>query len=530
MSGTIVTSAPSRSSSSASGFASGRVTTMRRPEKRLLSHGSPPVCGPRPPRAPRRASRSPSSARLALPVYAHHLALHRPTRRAPGDEPEGSWSVTASAATGAAQPPPSARRNARSAVVSARAAGSSSAARSASSASSSARHWIASAPCPGAGSIVSAREPLGHDALEPEPSRRRPLRARPRRTRRRATLRMRVSTFPRIERTSRSGRSARSCAARRRLLVPTTAPAGSSASEPAVAGDEAVADVLAAVHRADDDAGSILGREVLERVHGQVDLAGAQRALELGREEPLAADLGQRLAALLRPVAGRGDHSRRRTRAPAAPRPAASTTTLRLRARERRRPRAEGDRRRKRRGAHGSLGRGDAEQVAHRAGDLVRVAGAGALARAHGRVVQELLHERPGQVLDALGDGGIDLAEVAQRALDLALADRLGLPAQLRQERLDLELPIPAAEALDLLLDDRLDLRHLAEPRRHRVVEPGAQVVDVEEPDARDSSPPRARRQPGPRGRRRRAGALHGVPSQPKRHPRRRPASRTTSR
>ncbi len=90
------------------------------------------------------------------------------------------------------------------------------------------------------------------------------------------------------------------------------------------------------------------------------------------------------------------------------------------------------------------------------------------------------------RMLDPLGDSGVDVAEVAQRALDLPLADRLRLLAKLGEERLDLELPIAAAEVLDLLLDDRLHLRHLAQARRHRVVETGTQVVDVEEPDALD--------------------------------------------
>ena len=168
MSGTIVTSAPRRSSSSASGFASGRVTTIRRPESGWLSHGSPPVCGPRPRQAPplRVARRAPAAR---PPRERAPRPLHRPAATSPWRRTRGVVVVTASAATGAAQPPPSARRNARSAVVSARAAVSSSAARSARSASSSERHWIASAPCPGAGSIVSAGEPLGHDALEAEP-------------------------------------------------------------------------------------------------------------------------------------------------------------------------------------------------------------------------------------------------------------------------------------------------------------------------------------------------------------------------
>jgi hypothetical protein len=58
-------------------------------------------------------------------------------------------------------------------------------------------------------------------------------------------------------------------------------------------------------------------------------------------------------------------------------------------------------------------------------------------------------------VLDALGDGGSTSPRSRKRALDLTLADRLGVLAQLREQRLDLELPVPATEALDLLLDDR---------------------------------------------------------------------------
>ena len=65
---------------------------------------------------------------------------------------------------------------------------------------------------------------------------------------------------------------------------------------PTVARHEAVANVLASCDRSNDDALRILGRQVLERVHGEVDLTVAKRPLELLREEPLSADLGQRLA------------------------------------------------------------------------------------------------------------------------------------------------------------------------------------------------------------------------------------------
>ena len=87
-------------------------------------------------------------------------------------------------------------------------------------------------------------------------------------------------------------------------------------------------------------------------------------------------------------------------------------------------------------------------------------------------------------MLDAFGDDRVDVAELEQDAVDLTRADRLRLPAQLRQERLDLELAIPAAEDLHLLLEDLLDHRHLPEPSGHRAVETDAQVVDVEESDS----------------------------------------------
>src|SRR5688572_567975 len=63
--------------------------------------------------------------------------------------------VSAYAATGTAQPPPSPLRKARSAVTALRVDSSSKTDSKPSVVSSSARHWIASAPCPGAGSITS---------------------------------------------------------------------------------------------------------------------------------------------------------------------------------------------------------------------------------------------------------------------------------------------------------------------------------------------------------------------------------------
>src|SRR5207342_3953702 len=68
----------------------------------------------------------------------------------------------------------------------------------------------------------------------------------------------------------------------------------------AIPRDDAVPDVLTCADCADRDPRRILRREVLQRVHGQIDLSVLERALELRREEALAADLGEWLAARLR--------------------------------------------------------------------------------------------------------------------------------------------------------------------------------------------------------------------------------------
>ena len=108
--------------------------------------------------------------------------------------------------------------------------GSSSSTSRARMASSSTRHWIASAPWPGAGSVSGASHSVTSCS---RPSRRMPAAAASTAPSNSpaATFLIRVSTFPRIERISRSPRSARTWAARRRLLVPTTAPARRSRNE-----------------------------------------------------------------------------------------------------------------------------------------------------------------------------------------------------------------------------------------------------------------------------------------------------------
>jgi hypothetical protein len=59
--------------------------------------------------------------------------------------------------------------------------------------------------------------------------------------------------------------------------------------------DEHIARVLALEQRDRVDLGRELGGQVLERVDAQIHLAGAQRRLELGGEQPLAAELIERL-------------------------------------------------------------------------------------------------------------------------------------------------------------------------------------------------------------------------------------------
>lgn len=64
-------------------------------------------------------------------------------------------------------------------------------------------------------------------------------------------------------------------------------------------------------------------------------------------------------------------------------------------------------------------------------------------------------------MLDAFRSRRIDVTEVSQGTPDLTLPDLLGLLAKRGDERLDLELEVPAPETLDLLLDDGFHMRNL---------------------------------------------------------------------
>jgi len=125
-------------------------------------------------------------------------------------------------------PPPRAPSSARSAVTAARVAGSFSWL-TVWCASPSSRVSMARAPCPTAGHMT----PAGSSSLmrSPQPRRLSPAAAnRIASYRPSANFRSLVSRFPRSGSISRSGRRACNCAERRRELVPTRAPFGSSAS------------------------------------------------------------------------------------------------------------------------------------------------------------------------------------------------------------------------------------------------------------------------------------------------------------
>ena len=79
--------------------------------------------------------------------------------------------------------------------------------------------------------------------------------------------------------------------------------------------------------------------------------------------------------------------------------------------------------------------------------------------------MEEPLHQRAREVIDSLGNPGVDLAEVAEGSVELARPDHLSAPPELGDHGLDLELALPAREPGDLLLDDRLHRGNLPQPR-----------------------------------------------------------------
>ena len=317
---------------------------------------------------------------------------------------------------------------------------------------------------------------LSHSATSPSrPSRGHPRRrARPRRNRPLAPC---GSACRRCRGSSRSrgpARWTRSCADRRRLLVPTTAPSGSR-SETAHA-ETRQSRASSRRHTAPTTMpGAILRREVLERMDGEVERAVGKAALELRGEEapcPPISGSGSPLRCVRSPVG----HDRLLGHSNRATRPARSSITrARLAARA-------ASRACRRRPPHRRLG--------------LTVGAASSPNSSRTAPRRRPRHPRPARAgtvgscmsfLTSVRESGSSWSAVSGSASPSraarARAPARGSPppaAEARQQRLDLQLAVPAAEARDLLLDDRLDLRDLREPRGKRVVETGSEVVDVE--------------------------------------------------
>ena len=228
----------------------------------------------------RRLSRSPRiiSAPSGETTSADAVAAVR--RRPWRSAPMGTW-----------QPPPSARSTARSAVHGGVRRGMVERARRRRSRRPSARVSMASAPCPTAGHITSGRQNL-RDAVAPAQA----LQA--------GGGQQDGVVLPFIQlcagayrgcrapiRSARSGRSLRSCAARRSELVPTFAPAGRSRQ---LAADHGVARVFALRNGRQHQAFGQFGRQIFQAVDRQIGAAVEQRFLDLLGEQALVADLGQR--------------------------------------------------------------------------------------------------------------------------------------------------------------------------------------------------------------------------------------------
>ena len=142
------------------------------------------------------------------------------------------------------------------------------------------RHSIGERPLARRRQHLQRVEHLGDLRPAGRAGRGRPGRARRRRPRPRSALRMRVSTLPRIGTMSKPSPSACSWAVRRGEPVPIRAPGGSSPRREAGRADQRVARVLAQRHGGERDPGRRRGRQVLQRVHGEVDpaLRAAPRA------------------------------------------------------------------------------------------------------------------------------------------------------------------------------------------------------------------------------------------------------------
>ena len=151
-------------------------------------------------------------------------------------------------------------------------------------------------------------------------------------------------------------------------------------------------------------------RQVLGRVHGDVGAPVEHGLLDLLDEHALAADHVQRH--VLAAVAGRLDEHQLDVAAGGARPAAAATASAWVRACGL--PRVA---RRRRRHAVASV---QVEQVAHGGRVALALRRAGVVAEAHGRAVQQLGDDRPGQRLDGVALGVVELGEAAGEAGELA--------------------------------------------------------------------------------------------------------------
>ena len=378
-------------------------------DPRAGERASSPADGPPwPPAAAARGPRSwsPSSSAERDDVAGDRRAGRRRTARNTCSAPPATW-----APTGSEQPEPSSARKLRSTSTAWRVAASSTAPSSSAVAASSARRLDGDAALPDGGHELGRVEPLGDPLGQPEHLQRgdghhdRP-----------AVGHLRRGGW----RCCRAARRTRGRGAPRRAgpagapsPVATVAPVGEVGERPP---DQRVGGVAPAQEGADHAAPrGRRRRQVLGRVHGDVGAAVEHGLLDLLDEHALAAD--RRAAA--RPGGGR----RSSRRAPARPSHPVAAAQLR-----RRRPRpgcgpagCRGWPGARRRHASASV---QVEQVAHGGRVALALRRAGVVAQAHGRAVQELGDDRPGQRLDRVALGVVELGEAAGEAGELARSAR----------------------------------------------------------------------------------------------------------
>ena len=134
------------------------------------------------------------------------------------------------------------------------------------------------------------------------------------------------------------------------------------------------------------------------------------------------------------------------------------------------------------------------EEIARRVDDAEPATVRRRRAQPHRRLVQELVHERLGEVFDCGALLGREVAEPPQRGGQLALAHPVHLVAELRHDGDRREAGDPLPVLLDLLGDHLLGRRQLALPALDVRVHHRAQVVEVVEEDVVHLARPRDRR------------------------------------